>query len=85
MSDTENGGGDKRPAAAAAEDSDSEDDMLGRASNYDITAVSPRDQFGGFSLIIIVNGGTLPGKNKVYPSQKRSFYLLKSMLWIQTH
>ncbi len=31
MSDTENGGGDKRPAATAAEDSDSEDDMLGRA------------------------------------------------------
>ncbi len=30
LSDTENGGGDKRPAAAA-EESDSEDDMLGRA------------------------------------------------------
>jgi hypothetical protein len=57
MSDTENGGGDKRPAAAA-EDSDSEDDMLGRASKYGITAVSFRDQFGGFLLIIIVNGCT---------------------------
>ncbi len=45
MSDTENGGGDKRPAAAA-EESDSEDDMLGRAFKCGITAVSSRDQLG---------------------------------------
>jgi hypothetical protein len=72
MSDTENGGGDKRPAA---EDSDSEDDMLGRASKHGITAVSLRFQFV-FSLIIIVNGGTLPVQNKVYLRQKRLFYFL---------
>ncbi len=47
MSDTENGGGDKRPAAAA-EDSDSEDDMLGRASKYGITAVSLSKPVRGF-------------------------------------
>jgi hypothetical protein len=75
MSDTENGGGDKRPAAAAAEDSDSEDDMLGRASQYDITVVSLSNQFV-FSRIIIVNGGTLPIQNKVYLRQKRLFYFL---------